>query len=215
MGLVAGTWGTSDLPRNLHNVGNTRKKGRDFSARGDVLAAPPAAAEAMYVLWGHSSAGTEPPQHLLAWGDNPQPLWALQEQTGGGNPPQQWESPGLWGWWLGGAVQGLQQMEGWPGDACPSVPAVSQPPAATQQLLLGPSPQPNATLGGVLSPVSSRCPSSPGPARPQLPGGMTLCPPAGPRSAGSHRPSRQRDTGRAGQGRERAGTGTGPWQGRG
>lgn len=38
-------------------------------------------------------------------------------------------------------------MEGWPGDACPSVPAVSQPPAATQQLLLGPSPQPKTALG--------------------------------------------------------------------
>lgn len=97
------------------------------------------------MLWGHSSADTEPPQHLLAWGD---PCGLCKSKRDGGTPPHEWESPGLWCWWLGGAVQGLQQMEGWPGDACPSVPAVSQPPAATQQLLLGPSPQPSAILGG-------------------------------------------------------------------
>lgn len=91
-------------------------------------------------------------------------------------PPQEGETAGLRGWWLGRAVQGLQQMEGWPGDACPSVPAVSQPPAAAQQLRLGPSPQPNTALGAFV-PCPPAVPHPPGPARPQLPGGMTLCPP--------------------------------------
>lgn len=35
-----------------------------------------------------------------------------------------------------GATRGLQQMSGWPGDACPRVPAASQPPAAAEQLPL-------------------------------------------------------------------------------
>lgn len=141
--------GTLDLPRNLHNVGNTREK-RGFSARGTswqlhLQQLGPCMWCGVTPLQGLSPPappGLENPTHKAC---------GLCKKKREGQPPQEWEILGLWGWWLGGAVQGLQQMERWPGDACPSVPAVSQPPAAAQQLLLGPIPHPKLPCG-LLSP---------------------------------------------------------------
>lgn len=68
-----------------------------------------------------------------------------------------------------GATRGLQQMSGWPGDACPRVPAASQPPAAAEQLPLRldlpPPPKKKKTTLGATSGLCSPCgpPLSPSP----------------------------------------------------
>lgn len=164
------------------------------------------------MLWGHSSADTEPPQHLLAWGD---PCGFCKSKRDGGTPPGVGKPRAAVLVARGGLCRGCSRWRGGQGTRVPVsqlCPNHQLPHSSCCSVRV---PSPALSWGGGLSPVSSRCPSSPGPACPQLPGGMTLCPPAGPRSAGSHRPSRQRGSGRAGHGRERAGTGTGPWQGRG
>lgn len=225
MGMAVGTrgwqWGhklgsrdmgTLVLPRNLRNVGNTREKTQGFLSRGGILAAPPAAAGAMNVVWGHSSAGTEPPSTSWLGELTPSLCGLCKDKPGRGNAPPGVGNPRAVGLVARG---GCSRWRGGQGTRVPVSQLCPNHQLPHSSCCSAQAPSPKLPWG-LLSPVSSRCPSPPpGPARPQLPEGMALCPPAGPRSAGSHCPSRQRGAGRAGHGGERAGTGTGPWQGHG
>lgn len=92
-------------------------------------------------------------------------------------PPQEGETPGLWGWWLGGGCAGAAADGGVARgrvSQCPScVPTTSCRTAAAAR-----SEPPAQNCPGGFCPLRPPpVPHPPGPARPQLPGGMTLCPP--------------------------------------
>lgn len=172
MGLAAGTWEPWICPE-ICITWETPGEKKGFLSRGDVLAVPPAAAGAVHGVWGHSSAGTEPPSTSWLGEPNPQRLCNNKWE---GEPPQEWETLGLWGCWLGGGYAG--GCSRWRGGQGTRVPVSQlcpnyQLPHSSCCSVRAPSPK---LPWGLLSPVSSRCPSAPSPARPQLPRGMTLCP---------------------------------------
>lgn len=204
--------GTLDLPRNLH-FWKRQKKKSDFSAGGTYWQLH------LQQLGPCMWCGVTPLQGLSppappALGRLTPSLCGLCKNKWEKEPPQEGETPGLRGWWLEGGCAGAAADGGVARgrvSQCPScVPTTSCRTAAATR-----SEPPAQNCPGGFCPLRPPpVPHPPGPARPQLPGGMTLCPPGWAPQRWFPLPE-QRGAGRAGHGRERAGIGTGPWQGRG
>lgn len=100
--MVPGTWGTSDLPRNLHNVGNTRKKA-GISQQGRTFWQLHLQQLRPCMCCGVTPLQTLSPPSISWLGETPV---GFARTNGTGEPPHEWESPGLWCWWLGGGCAG-------------------------------------------------------------------------------------------------------------